>query len=89
MRLRLHTNQLAIRILGTLTGLGFLAIGAYAVFGADDSVAVASRERALWFGITALIGGVWAVAVSWLDPDLSGVWCRPPRQPRDLRPPPR
>lgn len=87
MRLRLHTNQLPIRVLGTLTGLGFLAIGAYAVFGADESVAAASRERALWFGITALIGGVWAVGVSWLDPDLSGVWCRPPRQPRDLRPP--
>jgi hypothetical protein len=85
--MRLHTNQLSIRILGTLTGLGFIAIGAYAVFGADDSVAAASRERAFWFGFTALIGGVWAVAVSWLDPDLSGVWCRPPRQPRDLRPP--
>lgn len=86
MRLRLHTNQLSIRILGTLTGLGFLAVGAYAAFGADDSVAAASRERALWFGITASIGGVWAIAVSWLDSDLSGVWCRPPRKPRDLRP---
>jgi hypothetical protein len=85
--MRLHTNQLTIRILGTLTGLGFLAIGAYAVFGADDSVAAAARERAFWFGFTASVGGVWAVAVSWLDPDLTGVWCRPPRQPRDLRPP--
>lgn len=87
MRLRLHTNQLSIRILGTLTGIGFLAVGAYAAFGADDTVAAASRERALWFGITALIGGVWAIAVSWLDSDLSGVWCRPPRRPRDLHPP--
>jgi len=87
MRLRLHSNQLPTRILGTLTGLGFLAVGAYAVFGADDSVAAALRERALWFGITALIGGAWAVAVSWLDSDLTGVWCRPPRRPRDLRPP--
>jgi hypothetical protein len=89
MQLRLHTNQLAMRVLGTLTGTGFLAVGAYAMFGADDSVAAALRERALWFGITALIGGVWAIGVSWLDPDLSGVWCRPPRQPRDLRTPPR
>ena len=85
--MRLHTNQLTIRILGTLTGVGFIAIGAYAVFGADDSVAAAARERAFWFGFTALVGGVWAVVVSWLDPDLTGVWCRPPRQPRDLRPP--
>jgi len=87
MRLHLHTNQLPIRILGTVTGLGFLALGAFAVFGPDESVAAAARERALWFGITALIGGVWAVGVSWLDSDLSGVWCRPPRKPRDLRPP--
>jgi len=85
MRLRLHTNQLPIRVLGTLTGIGFLAVGAYAIFGADDSVAAALRERAFWFGFTALIGGVWAIAVSWLDSDLSGVWCRPPRLPRDLR----
>lgn len=89
MQLRVHTNQLAMRVLGTLTGTGFLAVGAYAMFGADDSIAAVLRERALWFGITALIGGVWAIGVSWLDPDLSGVWCRPPRQPRDLRAPPR
>ena len=34
--------------------------------------------------VCALVGGAWAIAVSWLDPDLSGVWCRPPRAPRDL-----
>jgi hypothetical protein len=59
---------------------GFLAVGAYAILGANDAV----RERAWWFGLTAIIGGLWALAVSWLDPDLSGVWCRPPRRPRDL-----
>jgi len=85
MRLRLHRNQLAIRVLGTLTGIGFLAVGAYAIFGADASVADTLRERALWFGVVALIGGVWAIGVSWLDPDLTGVWCRPPRKPGDLR----
>jgi len=31
--MRLHTNQLTIRILGTLTGIGFLAVGAYAMVG--------------------------------------------------------
>jgi len=85
MQLRVHTNQLAIRVLGTLMGTGFLVVGSYAMFGADDSVAEALRERALWFGVTAWIAGVWAIAVSWLDPDLSGVWCRPPRRPGDLR----
>jgi len=85
--MRIHTNQLAVRVLGTLTGAGFLAVGGYAVFGGDAGVAEALRERAWWFGITAGVGGVWAIAVSWLDGDLSGVWCRSPRSgqgaPRD------
>ncbi len=88
--MRLHTKDPGIRVLGTLTGSGFLLIGLYAIFGADDgSIAAATRMRATWFGIAALVAGVWAIAVSWLERDLSGVWCRPPRQPRDLGPPPR
>jgi len=79
---RIYTNQLAIRSLGTLIGLGFLAIGAYAMLGADASVPALAVERAWWFGITALIGGLWAIGASWLDSDLSGVWCRPPRRSR-------
>ena len=78
--MRIHTNQLAIRVLGTITGLGFLAVGAYALFGADATVAAFARDRAWWFGVTALVGGLWAIGVSWLDADLSGVWCRPPRR---------
>lgn len=74
-----------MRVLGTLIGVGFLAMGAFAIFGADDSVPTLVKERAWWFGVTALVAGVWAIAVSWLDPDLSGVWCSPPRSPRDFR----
>lgn len=77
---RLHTNQLAIRVLGTAMGLGFLAVGAYAMLGADDTVAAHLRERAWWFGVCALVAGVWATGASWLDSDLSGIWCRPPRR---------
>jgi len=77
--MRVHTNQLAVRVLGTLTGIAFIAVGGYALLGADASVAESLRERAAWFGITALVGGAWAIAVSWLDADLSGVWCRSPR----------
>jgi hypothetical protein len=77
---RVHTNQLAIRILGTTMGAGFLALGAYAMLGADDTVAAYLGERAWWFGLCALIAGAWAVGASWLDSDLSGVWCRPPRR---------
>lgn len=84
--MRVHTNQLAVRLLGTLTGAGFLAAGGYALWGADAGVAESLRERAAWFGITALVGGAWAIGVSWLDSDLSGVWCRPPRRWRGAAP---
>jgi hypothetical protein len=84
--MRLHTNQLAVRILGTLTGAAFLAIGAYAIFGADESIGAFARQRSGWFGVTALVGGVWAIGVSWLDADLSGVWCRSPRGQPGIRP---
>lgn len=77
---RVHTSQLAIRVLGTLIGISFLAVGAYAAFGADDTVPALARNRALWFGITSLIGGIWAIGASWFDADLSGIWCRSPRQ---------
>lgn len=77
---RIHTNQLALRCLGTLVGLGFLAIGTYAMLGGDDTVGAHALERAWWFGLTAVIGGAWAIGASWLDSDLSGVWCRPPRR---------
>ena len=82
--MRIHRDQPVTRILGTLVGAGFLAMGGYAMFGADDSVPAFVRERAWWFGATTTVAGVWAIAVSWLEPDLSGVWCRPPRSPRDF-----
>ena len=78
--MRLYTNQFAIRCLGTLAGIGFVAIGAYAMLGGDDTVSAHALARAWWFGVTALIGGIWAIGVSWLVPDLSGVWCRQPRR---------
>ena len=81
---RIHRNQLLTRILGTLVGAGFLAMGAYAMLGAEDAVPAFVKERAWWFGVTTSIAGAWAIAVSWFDADLSGVWCRPPRKPRDL-----
>lgn len=84
-RVQIHRNQPLTRMLGSLMGAGFLAIGAYAMLGADDSISAFVRERAWWFGATATVAGIWAIAVSWLDPDLSGVWCRPPRSPRDIR----
>jgi hypothetical protein len=82
--MHVQTSGPWIRVLGTLTGVGFLLIGAFAIFGADNgTVSAELRSRSTWFGVTAIIAGAWAIAVSWLDPDLSGVWCRPPRRARD------
>ena len=85
MSIRIHTNQIWLRVLGAVTGTGFLAIGLFALIGsfAHDGVIA---ERAFGFGVAASLAGLWAVLVSWLDPDLSGVWCRAPR--RSVRPEP-
>jgi len=41
----------------------------------------------MWLGITMLLAGVISFGMSWLAPDLSGVWCRPPRfQPKKKTP---
>ena len=76
----MHTNNLSMRVLGTITGIGFILVGLYAIFGGGDGIDAALRERSTAFGVTSFIGGVWAVLVSWLDGDLSGVWCRQPRR---------
>lgn len=44
--MRIHRNQPVMRILGTLIGAGFLAMGAYAMFGADEAVPAFVEERA-------------------------------------------
>ncbi len=77
--MKVHGNQLGLRILGSVTGIGFLAIGTYAFLG-PDTIDTYVRDRAHGFALAAIVGGVWAIAVSWLDSDLRGVWCRPPKR---------
>ncbi|MCH9675977.1 MAG: hypothetical protein K0U93_31355 [Gammaproteobacteria bacterium] len=78
MRLRIHANQLPIRILGTFTGVAFVLFGLYSLLGGGSGLDAYTQDRAFWFGVCTIIAGVWAIGVSWLDSDLSGVWCRPP-----------
>ena len=80
MALRIHRDQLVIRICGCLTGIGFVLIGAYALIGAHTVASDVSHERAIGFGITAVIVGVIAVLCSLLVEDLSNIWCRHPRR---------
>lgn len=80
MALRIHRDQPVTRILGTLFGIGFVLVGAFAILGADEYAAPASYDRAIGFGVTAIVIGILAVLCSLLVKDLSDIWCRPPRR---------
>ena len=80
MSLRIHRDRLPTRIAGSLLGLGFVAIGLYALLGGGPDLDAVARERALGFGVAALIAGLLAVPVSWLVARLDNIWCAPPRR---------
>lgn len=77
--MRIHRDRLPTRIAGSLLGLGFIAAGLYAMFGAPDGLDAGLRAHARGFGVTALIAGAIAVPVSWLVQRLDNIWCAPPR----------
>ena len=76
----IHKNHPVIRIIGSLVAAGFLAMGLYAIIGAQPELTAETRDRAFWFGVTCLIGAVCAFVLSWLIKDIRGVWCAPPRR---------
>ncbi len=73
-----------MRISGTLMGIGFVLVGTFSVLGAaelsTDPAMEMGHERAMGFGITAVIIGIIAVLCSLLVKDLSDIWCRHPRR---------
>lgn len=71
------------RLFGTVIGGGMLAFGAVALDFAGNAPNAEMADRAQWYGITLCAAGVLAVALTWLAPDLTNIWCRPPR--RSLR----
>lgn len=79
MSIKLYRNQLPVRVIGTLTGLGFICMGAFALFG-GEGLDDYTQDRAYGFAVATIVGGVWAISVSWLDSDLSGVWCKSPKR---------
>ena len=80
MPLRIHRDQPATRISGTLLGIAFVAMGTFSIIGADEYATGISHERAMGFGTAAIIIGVIAVLCSLLVKDLSNIWCRHPRR---------
>jgi hypothetical protein len=80
MPLRIHRDQPIMRISGTLMGIGFVLVGAFSVLGAGEPGTDMGHDRAMGFGVTAIIIGVIAVLCSLLVKDLSDIWCRHPRR---------
>ena len=74
------------RVHGTALGIGYCLIGLYSLTGSFEQPDAVVRDRAFWFGITALVVGVVAVAVSWLEQRLDLVWCADPRRRARLAP---
>ncbi len=69
-----------MRICGTLLGIGFVLLGAFSALGAGELGEEISYDRAVGFGVTAVIVGILAVLCSLLVKDLSNIWCRHPRR---------
>jgi hypothetical protein len=82
---KIHTTVLGTRVAATLLGIGFLAVGATSLAMIPSAPDAYLADRALWMGLTFLVAGVAAIAVSWLVDDLSNIWCRPPPRSWDGR----
>jgi hypothetical protein len=80
MTLRIHRDQPVIRIFGILLGSGFVLLGAFAILGAAEYATPVSYDRAIGFGVSAIIIGIIAVLCSLLVKDLSNIWCRQQRR---------
>lgn len=78
--MRVYRDQPLTRACGTLLGIGFILIGSYATLGGGDQVDELTRDRAFWFGVTAIIGGVFAILSSLCVKKLDNIWCRPPKR---------
>jgi hypothetical protein len=76
--LKIHTSDIVTRVAATLLGVGFLGVGALSIAMSGGAPDAYLADRALWMGITFLIAGIGAIAVSWLVADLSNIWCKPP-----------
>jgi hypothetical protein len=55
-------------------------LGLFSALGAGKLGGEASVDRAVGFGVTAVIVGIIAVLCSLLVKDLSNIWCRHPRR---------
>jgi hypothetical protein len=73
-----------LRIAGSLFGLGCCAVGLFSVFGGGESLPELNRERALGFGVVAIVVGLIALIGS-LTGDAHRLWYCMPRRWRPFR----
>lgn len=80
----LPRDQWPLRTAGCLFGLGCCAIGLFSILGGSDNLPELNRERALGFGVTAIVVGLVAVIGS-LTSDARRLWYCVPRRWRPFR----
>ena len=69
-----------MRLSGTLVGVGFLLLGTFALIGPGVPTSAENQDKAFWFGMHLIVGGVLAVFASWTAENLDGIWCRHPHR---------
>jgi hypothetical protein len=79
-----RSNQWPLRIAGSLFGLGCCAIGLFSTFGGGEALPELNRERALGFGLAAIVVGLVALIGS-LTADAHRWWYCMPRRWRPFR----
>ena len=77
-------NAWPLRIAGSLFGLGCCAVGLFSMFGGGESLPELNRERALGFGVAAIVVGLVALIGS-LAGDARRLWYCMPRRWRPFR----
>ena len=77
-------KQWPLRIAGSLFGLGCCAVGLFSIFGGGEQLPELNRERALGFGVTAIVVGLVALVGS-LAGDAHRLWYCMPRRWRPFR----
>jgi hypothetical protein len=77
-------RQWPLRLVGSLFGIGGCLVGLFALLGAEGQPEL-NRERAIGFGITALVIGAVALVGSLASRDVHALWYCAPRRWRAFR----